>query len=153
MPLRQFRFLAIELHSAPYRKIYHSDWFVNSFIMVLCENFFSSVRIWCPKDDKKYFSQTTIVKLFANQSELIDLPTACTGISCKTKHLSWKLAQSCSLLLLSIFTGSGLLAHYLCSFIKKFLWLVFVCTKSNFRPLWETIKSDDLCHRYLTFWS
>ena len=30
----------------PVGRISNSDWFVNSFII-----FFSSVRIWCPKDD------------------------------------------------------------------------------------------------------
>ena len=46
----------------------NSDWFVNSFTMVVYESFVFKGRL-------KYFSQTTIIKLFTNQSELIKLPT------------------------------------------------------------------------------
>ena len=34
----------------------NSDWFIETFIMVVCEkNFFSSVNIWCAKDDWIFF--------------------------------------------------------------------------------------------------
>ena len=52
----------------PVGGLYNSDWCVNIFIMVLDKNF-SWVRIWCLKNDQKVFSQTTITKLFTNQSE------------------------------------------------------------------------------------
>ena len=58
----------------------NSDWFVNSFIMVVYEKIFSrSLGHQIMTELKKSFSQTTIIKLFRNQSELKDLPTGCVS--------------------------------------------------------------------------
>ena len=46
----------------------NSDWFANNFIMVQSE--FGVQRM-----TKKFISQTTIINIFINQSELMDLPT------------------------------------------------------------------------------
>ena len=48
----------------------------NYFTMVVNENFFSKVKIFYVQRTTKYFySQTTIIELFTDQSELMDLPT------------------------------------------------------------------------------
>ena len=57
--------------------------------------FFGSVRIWCPKDDKK-LSQTTIIKRFKNQSELIDLPTECIVVKSNVCTILASLLPSAS---------------------------------------------------------
>ena len=75
-----------------------SDRFVNSFIMVVFANIFSR-----PLDTKfrlnwkQAFSLTTIIKLFTNQSELIDLPAGYFGkqfsilfIPAKDLDFGWK---------------------------------------------------------------
>ena len=58
-----------------------SDWSENSFIMVVYDkNFLRSVRIFCPSQTKKNFSQTTVIKLILGQSEVSALPVGCIRI-------------------------------------------------------------------------
>ena len=62
-------------HKHPVGKTLISDWFTNSFKMVVYENIFLiSVKIFCPKHDYKNFFWITIMKPFMDQSEVSSPP-------------------------------------------------------------------------------
>ena len=73
-----------DVHSA--EKVFNSDWSINSFIIVVYDNFFSSVRIFCPKPDYKILIDNHL-KLFTDQSEMSALPAGRSGKIKEKKHL------------------------------------------------------------------
>ena len=58
----------------------NSDWFVNSFIMVVYDIFFKFNKNFLSKVLLKNFSQTTIVNQFAIQPEVRVLPVGSNNI-------------------------------------------------------------------------
>ena len=59
------------------QKEVHSFWFVNSFITVVYEEFLNHSKCTVWSTTRILFPQTTIVKLFKDQSEMSPLPAWC----------------------------------------------------------------------------